>query len=285
MSTEWIDILKNAVYAAYEKVRNLLGSEEGAESSGERGAGGDISTKIDLVAEQAVVDGLIEHNLNFHLVSEEVGNKYFGNEKNESKCKDYIVMDPIDGSLNANRGIPYSCISVAHALGPSSKDIFEAVILNVYTGQLYWTIKGKGAYRDDKKISVSKVDGIERAVMAVAITEDEPVSKTFSRYKPLIDEVHKIRIMGALALELAEVADGSFDIVMDIRKKLRIVDIAAGILLVKEAGGAVFSNKGEPLDVPLEVLSKSSIIATNKDLAGYVKASLPKLDHFQKYKI
>ncbi len=278
MSIEWIDILKKAVKFAYNKVNSLLGTLEGAEITNEKGAGGDITTKIDSIAEQALIDEIKKNNIDFHLISEEIGEKYLGDKKNYDKCMDYIIMDPIDGSLNANRGIPFCCISVAHANGPNSRNITEGVILNLYTKDIYWAIKGKGAYSNNRAISVSKLDDIDRAVIGVALNTSEPFSRVVQRYKPIIDEVYKVRTMGSVALELCQVAEGALDLFIDVRGTLRILDCAAGILIVQEAGGTIFSNEGLPLELPLKIKSKCSIIASNRNLAEYIKNNLSKLN-------
>ncbi len=278
MSIEWIDILKKAVKFAYDKVYPLLGTLEGAEITDEKGAGGDITTKIDSIAEQALIEIIKKQNIDFHLISEEIGEKYYGDKKNYDKCKDYIIMDPIDGSLNANRGISFCCISVAHANGPNSRNIIEGVILNLYTKAIYWAIKGKGAYLNNKQISVSKLDDIDRAVAGVALNSSEPFSRAVQRYKPIIDEVYKVRTMGSVALELCQVADGALDLFLDVRGTLRILDCAASILIVQEAGGTILSNEGIPLELPLKIESKCSIIASNQNLAKYIKKNLSKLN-------
>jgi myo-inositol-1(or 4)-monophosphatase len=273
MAIEWIEILKKAATLAYENVHSLLGTKEGAENEGKKGAGGDITTKIDLIAEKCVIDRLTKENIEVHLVSE-----YFGDKNNYQKCNDYIIMDPVDGSLNANRGIPYCCISIAHANGPNTINIMEGVILNLYTKDIYWAIKGKGAYFNDDPISVSKLDDIDRAVMGVALNDSEPLSRTVQRCKPLIDEVYKIRVMGSIALELCEIADGSFDFFMDIRGTVRIVDIAASIIIIQEAGGDIFSSEGVSLNLPLTIKSKTTIIASNPYLTDDIKKRLPELN-------
>jgi len=281
LAIEWINLLKGAVNIAYENIHNLLGTEEGAKNNKKIGAGGDITSKIDFLAEKSVINALIKHNIDFHLVSEEIGDKYFGDKKNYEKCQDYIIMDPVDGSLNANRGIPYCCISVAHANGPTSNNTSEGVILNLYTKDMYWAIKGKGAFLNNEPISVSKLSNIDRAVMGVALNDDEPLSTTVQKYQPLINMIHKIRVMGSEALEICNVADGSFDIFMDVRGGVRIVDIAASILIVQEAGGIVFSSEGLPLNLPLTIKSKSSVIASNPYLADYIKEQLPELNNIR----
>lgn len=276
---EWIDILKKAATMAYDKTHHLLGTKEGAEIV-QQGAGGDSATKIDIVAENTVIEELVKKNLDFHLVSEEIGDKYYGDEMHKEKCTDYIILDPIDGSLNANRGIPYSCISVARATGPNTKYLTEGVVMNVYNKDMFWAVIGKGAFLNNKSISVSKIEDIDKAVMGVSISAKEPVSVTFNRYKPLIDKVYKVRVMGAVALMLCEVANGSFDFHLDIREKVRIVDLAAGMLIVQEAGGVIFTRDGNPIEVALSINSTSSIIASSKKFEKYVKEDLPKLNHY-----
>jgi myo-inositol-1(or 4)-monophosphatase len=139
-----IDFLKQLAIKIYEKINPLLGTEEGGVKIS-RGAGGDISMNIDLVAEELIIQSLKDQELDILLISEEVGEKYIGNKKKALLNEHILIVDPIDGSNNAARGIPYCSISIAYAKGKSIKDIVKAVIIDLNSKDLYWAEEGNGA--------------------------------------------------------------------------------------------------------------------------------------------
>ena len=98
----------------------------------------------------------------------------------------------------------------------------------------------------------------------------------YNDIKKIASKCKKMRHMGSAALELALVASSNFDCYIDLRKKLRLVDIAAGILLVLEAGGKIFNEVGEEIDLALKIDSRTSVCATNKYLADLIKSLLKK---------
>ncbi len=149
-----INFLKNIAINVYDAVTPLLGSKKAAEKVN-KGAGGDISMIIDLIAEETIIKILEEANVNILLISEELGEKYIGEKERAKEEKGVLVIDPIDGSNNAVRGIPYCSVSIAYAIGNRMNDIKKAVVLNLNTKDLYWAEKGQGAYLNDKTIHVS----------------------------------------------------------------------------------------------------------------------------------
>ena len=134
-----IELLKSIALTVYKRINPLLGTKEAAEKL-QKGAGGDISMYIDVLAENIIIDLLNENNVNLLLISEEIGEKNIGNQKLIEKNRYKLIVDPIDGSNNAVRGIPYSSVSIAYAKGDEIKDIEMGVVLNLNTGDLFWMI-------------------------------------------------------------------------------------------------------------------------------------------------
>ncbi|MDX1798719.1 MAG: inositol monophosphatase family protein, partial [Candidatus Lokiarchaeia archaeon] len=140
-----INFLKQIAYNVFDAVNPLLGTEEAAIKK-KRGAGGDLSMEIDLIAEERIIDSLKQANVDLLLISEELGEQYIGDIDIARKSQTILIVDPLDGSNNAVRGVPFCSVSIALAVGNHIKDINKAVVLNLNTKDIYWAEKGKGAY-------------------------------------------------------------------------------------------------------------------------------------------
>src|SRR3990170_1930703 len=229
---EVIEILKEASKRVFENVKGLAGTSAAAGDYG-RGAGGDISRNIDIVAEKTVLDYLKEISFECVVLGEECGRVELS-----SKPKGFVIMDAIDGSANAVRGVPFFCCSLAFATKDKISSITDGVVTDLSSGDMYWASKGKGSFLNEKKIH-------------------EQVKKLH----PVLKSHNHTRHFGANALEMALFARGLIDIFIDIREKIRVQDIAAGYLLIKEAGGLVLDAKLEPLDADLSYKTRLSFIA------------------------
>ncbi|MHA2088434.1 MAG: inositol monophosphatase family protein, partial [Promethearchaeota archaeon] len=152
-----IDFLKQLAINVYDAVSPLLGTEE-AKKGQKKGAGGDISMNIDIVAENVIIETLSNAKANLLLVSEEIGDKYIGDEVKAKQDQAVLIVDPLDGSNNAARGIPYCSVSIAYANGSKISDIQKAVVLNLNTKDIFWAEKEKGAFLNDIQIHVSELD-------------------------------------------------------------------------------------------------------------------------------
>ena len=263
----WIEELIKAVQKSSSEIKKYFGNSK---SLNMIGAGGDEIEEIDKMVEDTIINSLKENINNFNLVSEEVGEMEFG-----SGSKDFIVLDPIDGSTNAARGIPFFCVSIAHFTSDNMTSLQNAVIYNWITGDIYRATKDKGASKNENKIECSTIKDLEKAIIAHDLDPErfEHGIKTVT----VLKNVYKFRHMGSAALDLALVAEGCIELYIDLRNKLRLVDVAAGILLVQEAGGFVFNEKGEDINVPIKVDSRVSICATNKFLEKEIKSSIKKI--------
>ena len=197
-----------------------------------QGEGGDDTTVVDRDAEAVVVARLEELHaggVDFRLVSEELGERRFGGESPW-----VVVVDPIDGSLNAKRCLPFWCISLAFADGLTLDDVRFGFIRDFGTGEEWVAERGLGATVDGRPLG--GVRPKERlGVVDLEATNAGLVAAAAAR---LDGHVGRIRIMGALALALCQLADGRVDGVATL-KPSRSVDLAAAALIVREAGSAV----------------------------------------------
>jgi myo-inositol-1(or 4)-monophosphatase len=182
----------------------------------------------------------------------------------------------VDGTTNAVHGLPFSANVVALATGPKLQDVETAVVVDIIHGITYSAQKGKGAFKNGRKIETSKTTELKDAVIGVdvnTLTAKEQLTKLESLYN-----VGKhFRHFGANALEVCYVADGSTDAFVDLRDKLRVTDLVASHLILVEAGGIIVSPDGEPLNTPLDATQRLSFIAAaNKTLYEAIKDALSK---------
>ena len=249
---EVIDVLRQASEKIYENVKDLAGTDDAAGDFG-RGAGGDISRNIDIIAEKTVLDYLKEINFECIVLGEECGRV----ELSENP-RGFVIMDAIDGSANAVRGVPFFCSSLAFATENKLSSITDGVITNLSNGEMYWASKNRGAFLNNSKIQVHEKDPIYKIV---GINTSGASNDLMKKLHPIFEQHNHTRHFGANALEMALFARGFMDVFIDLRNKIRIQDIAAGYLIVKEAGGLLLNASFEPLDADLSYETRVSFIA------------------------
>ena len=264
-----INFLKQIAINVFDIVNPLLGTKEVAKVT-KRGAGGDLSMEIDLIAEKVIIDSLEKADANLLLISEELGEKYIGDTEKAKNNQNILIVDPLDGSNNAVRGIPYCSVSIAYAIGNRIIDISKAVVLNLNTKDIYWAEKGKGAYFNDKKIHVSDLDISQKCFFELNLPMKN-LMKNLQKLSPLIRRFYRIRILGSSALTLCQIAHGSMEAFINLRPSNRLVDVAAGMLILKEAGGKIFSLDGTEIEKELSISVKFPFIACNTKLEPFLK--------------
>ena len=267
-----IDFLKQVALDIFKVVNPLLGTKKAAKKS-KRGAGGDISMHLDIVAENAIIESLENRNVPLLLISEEIGEKYIGNKEEAEKGQIKLIVDPIDGSNNAVRGIPYCSVSIAYAVGDRMNDIVKGVVLNLNTKDIYWAENGKGAYFNDAKIRVSDLDVSQKCFFELNLPPKNLMTN-LQKLAPLISKFHRIRILGSTALTLCQIANGSMEAYINLRESNRLVDVAAGMLILKEAGGKIFSLTGKEINRDLSIEVRFPFIACNSELESFLKRNL-----------
>ena len=248
-----IETLKTACLEVRKTVKDLVGTSEGNTKMGQ-GAGGDISRKIDIVAEQKVIETIRKSGTNPTIIGEECGT-ITGNDKG------YLIMDAIDGTTNVTRSIPFNCCSLAYATDLKLSSVVDAAIIDITTGDLYYASKGKGAFLNGNNMTVRKSDKIKQDEIIAGINISGVSQELLHSIGPFISKLNHIRVFGANALELCFLARGYLDLFMDFRAKIRPTDMAAAFLIVKEAGGLVLDKSGNTLDSDISSGNRFSFIA------------------------
>lgn len=253
---DWLQVLVQCKENIREDISPLLLTLPQPQPDLGIGAGGDALRRTDLAAENAIVNTLKEHEVSFTLVSEESGVKEYG--KNPHDC--YVTTDPIDGTTNLTRGIPFYATSIAISTKPTLNTINTALVTDLFHDITYTAQRGKGAYRNNQAITPSKNTSLEEAVIGVDLNSYK-VQRITSQLTSLIQRTKHIRHFGANALELCYVADGTTDAFIDIRGKLRTTDMAAAWLIIGEAGAKITTPEGRPLKAKLDPRQKVEFIA------------------------
>jgi len=252
----WLQILVQCKNNIQKQIKTLLESLNQPQPNLGIGAGGDPIKRIDLAAENAIINTLKEHKISFTLISEESGIKEYGKNPREH----YVTADPIDGTTNLLRGIPFYATSIATSTKPTLNTIHTALVADLTRDITYTARKGKGAHRNNQKITPSKTTLLKEAVIGLDLNTYK-IRQIAPRLTSLIQKTGHIRHLGANALELCYVADGTTDAFIDIRGKLRTTDMAAAWLIIKETKAKITTPEGKPLNIKLDPKQKVTFIA------------------------
>jgi myo-inositol-1(or 4)-monophosphatase len=214
------------------------------------GMGGDDTTAIDEAAERVILARF--EGPDRRIVSEEAGVHGDGRWT--------IVVDPIDGSLNAKRGIPFFSLSVAIAEGETMEDVVFGYVYDFGSAEEWTATRGAGALLDGAPLRELPKSEIE--ILSFEATTTQYVADHASR---MVDVAHRIRVMGSLAISLCHLAAGRIDGVVSL-KPARSVDIAAAQLLVRERGLAIDLPEAGPFaSAPLDVEARSRVVAAGNE--------------------
>lgn len=253
----WERLLLEATEKVQLAVQALAGQGNRGEVVG-FGASGDRTIVADKKAEDVLIRALARVE-GVRMLSEEAG------DKGDSKAKLLAIVDPIDGSSNFERGIPFYCTSVAIANGESPGDIFFGIVRDLVSGEVYTATKGKGAKKNGRMIRTSKTMELSKAVTGIDVSRAS--LRTLRGLLPLMGRVSRQVHYGANALELCLMAEGKIDAFVDVRGRMRTVDFAAAQLIATEAGGVVSSPEGGDLRFSMDLGSRFSFVASsNKEL-------------------
>ncbi|KAJ7537306.1 hypothetical protein O6H91_11G000300 [Diphasiastrum complanatum] len=167
------------------------------------------------------------------------------------------IVDPLDGTTNFVHRYPFVCVSIGLTVG---KLPMVGVVYNPILNELFTTIKGRGAYLNGERITVSQQDQIVKALLATEIgtkRDKKTVDATTNRLNHLLFKVRSLRLSGSCALNLCGVACGRLDLFYELGFG-GPWDIAAGVLMVQEAGGSVFDPSGEHFDLMSQRIAASN---------------------------
>jgi len=207
------------------------------------GADGTPTKYIDKFAEDIAIDFIKKSKLNINILSEEAGFLDFDGDYT-------FILDPIDGTRNAIRGIPIYSISLG--VGKNSiSDVNFGIVKNIPTGDLFIAEKGNGAFLNNNQIKTPEIPDKEFIFSY----------NDFNIFKKVNYRFDKVRALGCASIEICMVAIGAIDIYAVCDEHLRITDIAASSLFIKEAGGALRNINGEDIDLNLNLDNRTSLIA------------------------
>lgn len=216
----------------------------------------DIVTEFDKAAEDAIINYLRTCFPTHSFLAEESGHSKIKNAPVQ------WIIDPLDGTLNFARHIPMFCVSIAAMVGSS---VEVGVVYQPLLDELFVAERGFGAYLNNKRIFVSSLETMEKAVLATGFPLSSAAIRDLSieQFMKFLDKANPVRLLGSAALTLAYVAAGRFEIYWG--SNLKPWDLAAGHLLIHEAGGKITHFDGSPHDI----FQLTNTLATNALLHDY----------------
>ena len=251
MTIDWLELCRGCV-ADIDSALERLPTRLEREPILRAGRGGDDTTAIDAAAEDAVVARLEGLGADFLLVSEELGERAFG-----SGGRMRVVVDPIDGSVNAKRGIPFFSLSLAVADGPTMDDVTFGYVYDFGAREEWVAERGGGALLNGLPL----VGPPPKQPIEILSFEATTTAYIAERASSLLGVAERLRVMGSLALSLCHLAAGRVDAVCSL-KPARAIDIAAAQLLVRERGYAIELFEDPPLAAaPLDLVGRSRLAA------------------------
>jgi myo-inositol-1(or 4)-monophosphatase len=235
---DWLEVFSRIGGGVRRAVLPLSGTEAGRAQL-TIGAGGDTTMEVDRVAEVAVFSELtllMEGGAKFSVLSEEAGHRSFGADF------PLVLVDPVDGSLNAKQGVPLFGLMLAVLDGPTLADAFAGLVLHLNTGEEWRAIRKQGAWRAGQPLK--PLPRPDRGRIELLGLESTPRSLKLAQ--PLVERAGKIRILGSMALSIALTSAGGFD-AFCAPIPMRVFDMAASLLLLQESGGVATDVHGGPL--------------------------------------
>ncbi len=213
---------------------------------------GDFVSSADKRAEKIIIEELQKAHPDYGIITEESG------IINGSNIKNRWIIDPIDGTMNFLNGIPQFAISIGYE---EENEIKCGVIFNPIMNEMFCAEKGNGAYLNNSRIRVSSKKKINDSLIVTGGPKkaSKIKNKIFSEYVSVCNQVSNVRKFGSAALDMAYVACGRFDGYW--QRELNYWDIAAGIIILREAGGFVKFFEDDP-KLPL----KKNVLASNSNI-------------------
>lgn len=259
LDADWLSVCRRATAGLEQMLAELPSTEERAVETGTRGSGGDRTLVIDRGAERLIISQLEElsqEGYQFLVISEERGEVEYGDRQIR------VIIDPIDGSLNAKRGIPHHALSIAVADGETMADVEFAYVYDFGPGEEWWARRGQGAWLNERRLDPELPErrGGDGRLEVLGIESADPRWVAAS-IDALLDSAHRLRALGTIAASLCQVAAARFDGMVSLRRS-RGIDAAAGQLIVRESGGLVsFPECPEALTAPLDARPSSPVVA------------------------
>lgn len=215
----------------------------------------ELKRLLDTEAQKAIFETLRDTGTSAHVISEEGDYTIGGGDV-------YIVADPVDGTTNIARSIPFSVTSLAVSKTPYLSSTVAGLVMDLNTGEVYRAECNRGAWRGGKLINPSKPRPVRGALISIDISKGAPLQPM----ETLIKRAGHLRQLGCAALSLCHVASGLMDAHVDIRGTLRATDVAAGLLILKEAGGMYSVNGTVSGDLDFSKESNLELVAASSPM-------------------
>jgi myo-inositol-1(or 4)-monophosphatase len=238
---DWLGLCRRAAHAAREAVAGLTSTAERSVRLG-AGEGGDTTLAVDKAAEDAVFAELEALGVPLVAVSEERGEVAIGGGSPDA----WVVVDPVDGSVNAKRGLPFACVSIAVASGDRMGDVELGFVAELVPSRDWWAVSGQGAFCDGERLALLTPGPLE--MLGLETARPERVAAASTALESL--GARRLRALGSVAASMCLVAGGRLDAMLTLRE-VRSVDVAAAQLIVREAGGTVAMPGGDTLDLKM----------------------------------
>ncbi|WP_051904491.1 inositol monophosphatase family protein [Hippea jasoniae] len=242
----FVDLFKKIGRRVYNSISQIAGSKEAKRITG-RGEFGDNTVFIDKLAEDILIEELEKELIKCSILTEEKGWVDLGVKY------PLIIVDPIDGSLNAKRYIPYYSISLAVATEEKITDLACGYVLNLSNRDEFYAISNKGAFLNDNRFYPQVKDVKVVAVEGLKPQTDSRIVKNIFKY------FYRVRQSGSTALDLCYTAFGAYDGFIHLDKS-RIIDYAAGYVILKEVGGNLYDFDGKPFMADVSVAKAGEFV-------------------------
>jgi myo-inositol-1(or 4)-monophosphatase len=253
-ASSWLPTFRGIAADIRAQVAPLCGTSRGRRVVG-TGAGGDRTVFLDAFAEGIAVRHLEEayrSGLRFRLLSEELGAGDYGGDP-------LVLLDPIDGSLNAKQGVPYYAVLLALASGDRLADVEIALVLNLATGDEFVAERGGGAFQNGLLIR-SQGEPLPARYPLVQLDVPDPLAG-IQRVRAIIAHAERLRVLGSVGLNLCHTATGALSLTLA-PVPVRAFDLAGPLLILREAGGIATDLDGGSLDaVTTGLTSKTTLLA------------------------
>lgn len=257
-----INVAKEAALEAGALLKvGFTSSYEIREKAGDQ----NLVTEFDIASEKLIIESIRARFPDHHFLAEEENASVFSSEKIT------WIIDPLDGTVNFAHRIPFFAVSIAAARG---QELLAGVVYNPLLGELFMAEKGGGAYLNGEKLAVSEAKGFERAMLSTGFpynASQNPLGCT-ERFAKMVRLGVPIRRLGVASLDLAYVAAGRFDAFWEVG--LQPWDLAAGKLLIEEAGGRVslYDGSDHPIYQYLPIVASNGHL--HERMVSYLREDL-----------
>lgn len=255
-----LDVARKAAHSAAQVIKEIIDEGREKEVLG-IGESGDTTLLGDKLSENTIIATIQENMDSFKIISEEVGEKVFGSNPEYT-----FIIDPIDGSRNYKRRVPLYTISVAVARGDTIEDIVAGVVYFAPLRLEFYAKRGEGTYANGKRIFASNKRDLKGGIIGLSFTPKAQFLPQLVALN-LATKGAVVRSWGSVSLELSYLAQGGIDGYIEAWGTMRVVDVAAAILIAKESGAKLLL-RGKLADTPLLRLDErlSMVAASTQEL-------------------